>query len=64
MTPLQALRAATSVAASAVGLQATKGRIATGIDADLLVIRGNPLADIRSVTNVQAVFRAGVKVRG
>jgi len=63
MTPLKALRAATSIAARAIGLQAAKGRIAAGSDADVLVIRGNPLADIRSVTHVQAVFRAGVKVR-
>ena len=63
MTPLQALRAATSTAASAIGLKATKGRIAAGADADVLVIRGNPLADIGSVTHVEAVFRAGVKVR-
>ena len=63
MTPLQALRAATSTAASAIGLEATKGRIAAGADADVLVIRGNPLADIGSVTHVEAVFRAGVRVR-
>jgi imidazolonepropionase-like amidohydrolase len=63
MTPLQALRAATSTAASAIGLKATKGRIASGADADVLVIRGNPLADIGSVTHVEAVFRAGIKVR-
>ena len=63
MTPLQALRAATSTAASAIGLKATKGWIAAGADADVLVIRGNPLADIGSVTHVEAVFRAGVKVR-
>jgi imidazolonepropionase-like amidohydrolase len=63
MTPLQALRAATSTAASAVGLKRTKARIAAGADADVLVIRGNPLADIGSVTHVQAVFRAGIKVR-
>jgi imidazolonepropionase-like amidohydrolase len=63
MTPLQALRAATSTAASAIGLEATKGRIAAGADADVLVIRGNPLADIGSVTHVVAVYRAGVRVR-
>jgi imidazolonepropionase-like amidohydrolase len=63
MTPLQALRAATSTAASAIGLEASKGRIAAGADADVLVVRGNPLADIGSVTHVEAVFRAGVKVR-
>jgi imidazolonepropionase-like amidohydrolase len=63
MTPLQALRAATSIAASAIGLAEAKGRIAAGADADVLVIRGDPLADIGSVTNVEAVFRAGVRVR-
>jgi imidazolonepropionase-like amidohydrolase len=63
MTPLQALRAATSVAASAIGLEGAKGRIAVGADADVLVVRGNPLADIGSVTNVEAVFRAGLRAR-
>jgi imidazolonepropionase-like amidohydrolase len=62
MTRQQALRAATSVAATAMGLQA-KGRIAAGADADLLVVLGDPLADIGSMTNVRAVFRAGVRVR-
>jgi imidazolonepropionase-like amidohydrolase len=63
MTPRQALRAATSTAASAIGLEATKGRIAAGAAAGMRVIRGNPLADIGSVTHVEAVFRAGLKVR-
>ena len=63
MTPLQALRSATSIAANAIGLAGAKGRIAPGADADLLVIRGNPLADIGSVTDVAAVYRAGVRVR-
>lgn len=63
MTPQQSLRAATSTAASAIGLEATKGRIAAGADADVLVIRGNPLADIGSVTHVEAVYRAGIRVR-
>jgi imidazolonepropionase-like amidohydrolase len=63
MTPLQALRAATSISASAIGLGKSKGRIAAGADADVLVVRGDPLADIGSVTNVEAVFRAGVRAR-
>jgi imidazolonepropionase-like amidohydrolase len=63
MTPVQALRSATSIAAKAIGLAGTKGRISPGADADLLVIRGNPLADIASATRVAAVYRAGVKVR-
>lgn len=63
MTPVQALRSATSIAASAIGLQGAKGRIAAGADADVLVVRGNPLADIGSVTHVVAVYRAGVRIR-
>ena len=63
MTPQQALRAATAIAASAIGLGESKGRIAAGADADVLVVRGNPVTDIGSITNVQAVFRAGLRVR-
>ncbi len=63
MTPLEALRAATSTSASAIGLGGSKGRIAAGADADVLVVRGDPLADIGSATQVEAVYRAGVRVR-
>jgi imidazolonepropionase-like amidohydrolase len=63
MTPLQALRAVTSIAASAMGLGGSKGRIAAGADADVLVVWGDPVADIESVTDVEAVFRAGVRAR-
>jgi imidazolonepropionase-like amidohydrolase len=63
MTPLQALRAATTIAARAIGLGESRGRIAAGADADVLVVRGDPVADIGSITNVQAVFRAGLRAR-
>jgi imidazolonepropionase-like amidohydrolase len=63
MTPLQALRAATSVAAAAVGPAGAKGRLAAGADADVLVVRGDLVNDIGAVTDVAAVFRAGVRVR-
>jgi imidazolonepropionase-like amidohydrolase len=63
MTPLQALRAVTSIAASAMGLGGSKGRIAAGADADVVVVWGDPVADIGSVTDVEAVFRAGVRAR-
>ncbi len=62
MTPQQALRAATSVAAKAIG-QASKGQIATGADADILVLRGDPVADIAAVRDVHAVFKGGIRVR-
>jgi imidazolonepropionase-like amidohydrolase len=63
MTHVEALRAATSAAADACGLTKRKGRLVPGADADLLAVSGNPLADIRAVHDVVAVFRAGHRVR-
>lgn len=63
MTNLEALRAATSVAAAACGLTGRKGQLIPGADADLLAVTGNPLADIRAMQNVVAVIRAGRRVR-
>lgn len=63
MTPVQALRAVTSVAASAIGLNRRKGRVVAGADADLLAVRGDPLQDVGAIMNVEAVFRAGHRVR-
>ncbi len=42
MSPLDALRSMTSVAAGVCGLAARKGRLAPGFDADLLVVGGDP----------------------
>jgi imidazolonepropionase-like amidohydrolase len=63
MTTTEALRAATSVAAGAIGLAGRKGRLAAGADADLLAVRGNPIDDIGAIRRVEAVFRAGQRVR-
>ncbi|NLG76443.1 MAG: amidohydrolase family protein [Xanthomonadaceae bacterium] len=62
-TPLQALRAATSVAAELLGSRA--GRIAAGRPADLLVVRGDPLADVTCVSDRRRhafVFKRGAQV--
>lgn len=63
MTNLEALRAATSVAADACGLTGRKGRLIPGADADLIAVTGNPLEDIHTIHHVTAVFRAGRLVR-
>ena len=39
-----------------------KGTLAVGKDADILAVGGNPLADLRALRDVRAVFRAGVRV--
>jgi imidazolonepropionase-like amidohydrolase len=59
MKPVDALRAATVVAAGACGVADRKGRIAAGSDADLLAVTGNPLADIAAIRSVVLVIRGG-----
>lgn len=61
-TPVEALRAATSLAAEACGVGDRKGRVAPGYAADLLAVDGNPLTDITALTRVRAVFRAGTRI--
>jgi imidazolonepropionase-like amidohydrolase len=63
MTNLEALRAATTVAAGACGLTGRKGQLIRGADADLLAVTGDPLRDIRALHDVVAVIRAGRRVR-
>jgi len=59
-SPLEAVRIATLNGATFMGLQDRIGSIAGGKDADLLVVRGNPAADIHDVEKVETVFKDGV----
>ena len=56
---VDALVSATSLAADACGLGHRKGRLATGYDADLLAVGGDLAADMTSLLDPRAVFRAG-----
>ncbi len=56
---LEVLRAITSLPADACRIGDRKGRIAPGYDADLLVVAGDPGADIRALREVVAVYQAG-----
>ncbi|MDQ2670111.1 MAG: amidohydrolase family protein [Gemmatimonadota bacterium] len=60
MTPLEAIDAATSVPARAMGLAHRAGRIAPGFDADLVLVEGDPSSDIGALRRVRYVFRMGV----
>jgi imidazolonepropionase-like amidohydrolase len=63
LTNTEALRAVTSLAASACGVGDRKGRLAPGYDADIVAVRGDPLADLTALLRVTAVFRGGIRVR-
>jgi imidazolonepropionase-like amidohydrolase len=58
-SPFDALVAATKNSAAALHLQATKGSVSTGMDADLLVLSGNPLTDINNIKLVEMVIKGG-----
>lgn len=58
-TPERALDLVTTVAADVLGLGAVTGRIAPGLDADLLVVDGDPLADPAALTRPLFVTARG-----
>jgi imidazolonepropionase-like amidohydrolase len=60
MTPMQAIRAATSVAAEALGRTADVGAIASGRYGDIVAVDGDPLADITRLQHVAFVMKGGV----
>jgi imidazolonepropionase-like amidohydrolase len=57
--PMDALRMATSEAARSLGLDRDIGAIAPGLRADLVLIAGDPLADIRALRHPKMVWRDG-----
>jgi imidazolonepropionase-like amidohydrolase len=59
MTPEQALTAATRDSANAMGLAETHGKVAVGRRADLLVVDGDPFADLAALRNVRVVYLGG-----
>ncbi|PWN86729.1 hypothetical protein FA10DRAFT_297692 [Acaromyces ingoldii] len=58
LTPLEALRSATSIPANKFSLR-DRGVIKTGLNADLLLVRGNPIEDIHDIMEIDSVWRAG-----
>jgi imidazolonepropionase-like amidohydrolase len=59
-TPIEALRAATSVPARRFGLR-DRGRIAPDARADLVLIDGDPTTNISDTLSIRAVWRRGVQ---
>jgi imidazolonepropionase-like amidohydrolase len=59
MTPLQAIQSATIVSARVMKLDADSGTIEPGKRADLVLVDGNPLANISDLRNVISVVTNG-----
>ena len=58
MTPLQAIRAATTVSAELIDVD-DRGRLEAGLLADIIGVPGNPLVDIGVTENVSFVMKGG-----
>jgi imidazolonepropionase-like amidohydrolase len=61
--PMDAIVSATSLAAEALGLAGSAGRLAPGYDADLIAVDGDPTTDITALRRVVFVMKGGRVVR-
>jgi imidazolonepropionase-like amidohydrolase len=61
LDPVDVLQGATSKAATAYGL-ADRGRIAPGLRADLVLVAGDPTADIKATRAIRRVWKIGVEI--
>ena len=62
LTPMQAIQAGTRNPADALGVLSQTGSIEPGKAADLLLVEGDPTADINALRQVRAVFKQGKEV--
>lgn len=63
MSPLAVMKAATSVNAKMLHMESRVGRVAPGLLADLVAVRGDPTKEIRAVRAIEMVMKGGVRVR-
>ena len=63
LSPVAALRAATSVNARVLHLDTEVGQVRQGLRADLVAVEGDPTRDIAAVRRVRLVMRDGVVYR-
>lgn len=61
LSPIEALRAATSLPAKHFGLS-DRGKIEPGVRADILLVHGDPTKDILATRDIHSIWKLGVKV--
>jgi imidazolonepropionase-like amidohydrolase len=57
--PMDAIVSLTSISAESLGMQSAIGAVAPGLDADLVAVDGDPIADITALRKVVFVMRGG-----
>jgi imidazolonepropionase-like amidohydrolase len=57
---MDAITTATSATAAALDLGDRLGALAVGYDADIIAVRGDPIANIHALNDVMFVMRGGV----
>jgi len=57
--PHQAVVSATSLAAESLGLGSSLGKIAPGMEADIIAVEGNPAEDVTALRRVRFVMKGG-----
>ena len=63
MTPMEAIRSATSVAAALMGWSDRVGSLAPGRYADLVAVPGDPLRDLHLLESIPFVMKGGRVVK-
>jgi imidazolonepropionase-like amidohydrolase len=63
LSPLEAVMAATSRAAEAIGMEDQVGSVRSGMKADLIVVSGDPTDDVSALRNIDMVILDGRIVR-
>jgi imidazolonepropionase-like amidohydrolase len=63
LTPIEAIRAATTIAAELLAWPDRVGSVAAGKYADLIAVEGDPLGDVTVLRNVKFVMKGGKVIR-
>jgi hypothetical protein len=59
LSPADAIRAATSTGAETLGVGNALGQVRPGFRADLLIVQGDPLADVTALREITQIVRGG-----
>ena len=62
--PMDTIVSMTSLAAASLGMENRIGAIAQGLEADLVAVDGDPVADVAALRRVRFVMKGGVVFRG